>query len=395
MSDAGHSLPASRKQRSGVDAWRDEGRANASAASSAALQRDARRARGGGAAQTPAWQGSSVTAGSARRRHSRRRGSRRGVDRILGCGSGARSCSCSSWRSARSAARRWAPTACSPRSSERGRLGAGGKGNPAAVPAPVSSRPRDAMAWTGRSSRASARSSATTGAIPIRRARRRARSTRPARAGRCSSSPRRGPSTVLTPKATARPTAGIPPMRSSRLPTTCARRARLGTTGSAIFAYNHARWYVDEVEAWAAQIRVPRHRRRAAPLAQTRSRRRGSERNRWKAPTSVCRKRARRRCASSRANAPSSTRRRPSRARAGGRAGDRPGDGGGGQRAAGPAIRAGRAPRPAGRARGGLLEHRQLRALSLGHAPARGNPAREPARPGLRRAGARPVRVAG
>jgi hypothetical protein len=43
MSDAGHSLPASRKQRSGVDAWRDEGRANASAASSArsSVMRDA------------------------------------------------------------------------------------------------------------------------------------------------------------------------------------------------------------------------------------------------------------------------------------------------------------------------------------------------------------------
>jgi hypothetical protein len=43
MDDAGHSLPASRRKRSGVDAWREEGRANASAPSSAgsSVMRDA------------------------------------------------------------------------------------------------------------------------------------------------------------------------------------------------------------------------------------------------------------------------------------------------------------------------------------------------------------------
>jgi hypothetical protein len=43
MNDAGHSLPASRTKRSGVETWREEGRANAGVPSSAdsSVMRDA------------------------------------------------------------------------------------------------------------------------------------------------------------------------------------------------------------------------------------------------------------------------------------------------------------------------------------------------------------------
>ena len=58
------------------------------------------------------------------------------------------------------------------------------------------------------------------------------------------------------------------------------------------------------------------------------------------------------------------------------------------KRASGSALRAGRTSRSARRARGGLLEHRQLRALQPGRPADRRNPRREPARAGLRPLGA-------
>ena len=66
---------------------------------------------------------------------------------------------------------------------------------------------------------------------------------------------------------------------------------------------------------------------------------------------------------------------------------DGAGDGRGGERAAGTAVRAGRPPGPAGRDRRGLLEHRQLRAVSQRGAADRGNRQRQPARAGLRELG--------
>ena len=99
---------------------------------------------------------------------------------------------------------RWAPAAGA-RATDRasGRLGARAARNPARIPAAVRGGGATATAWTGRSSRGSARSSATTGATPTPRARRRAPSTPPAPAGRCSSSPRPGRSTGWTATATA------------------------------------------------------------------------------------------------------------------------------------------------------------------------------------------------
>ena len=111
-----------------------------------------------------------------------------------------------------------------------------------------------AMVWTGRCSRGSARSSAITGATRIRRARRRARSTRPGPAGRCSSSPRPG-------RSTGWPPAGGAPDRWNPADAIYGAANYLRASGApgnykaAIYAYNHAWWYVEEVESWAAKYR--------------------------------------------------------------------------------------------------------------------------------------------
>jgi hypothetical protein len=127
------------------------------------------------------------------------------------------------------------------------------------IPPPVSglyrgSR-RDAMAWTGRSSRGSARSSATTGATPIRRApggRRQLGGRR-----RADAVPRLDVGSVRRGRdGDGRPTAGTLRMRSSAPPTTCARRALRAITAGDL-AYNHAEWYVVEVETWAARYSGP------------------------------------------------------------------------------------------------------------------------------------------
>ena len=157
-----------------------------------------------------------------------------------------------------------------------------------------------------------------------------------------------------------------------------------GDYRAAIFAYNHAGWYVAEVERWAARYRGA-GRRRAHRAAAAR-RRKAS-----KAPTRAWRREPDAGAIRRRANARCS---RPGDGHLAlvpdGRARDRAGDGGRGQRAAGPALRPRRPSRPAGRVRRGLLEHRQLRALSLRGAPDRRNRAATTRWPRTTCTGARP-----
>ena len=196
------------------------------------------------------------------------------------------------------------------------------------------------------------------------------------------------------------PTAGIRRTRSTRPPTTCARRARPATIGRAIFAYNHAELVRRRGRALGREIQRPgrRARLRRAPGDAARERSRENRRAagaQSKAPTCACRVRAQRRCASSPANSaeldpddghlalvPAGV---PATVQAMVVAGNELQDlpyGPGGH------------PDPLGAARGGLLEHRQLRALPRRRASARGNPQREPVGPGLRRLGrARPGTV--
>ena len=103
-----------------------------------------------------------------------------------------------------------------------------------------STRPRGSSTGSaGRSSPRSTRSRPTTAATST--------SPRPARSGGCSSCPRRGTCTASTATATASRTRTTRSTRSSPPPATSRRPARSRTCARAIFAYNHADWYVDSV----------------------------------------------------------------------------------------------------------------------------------------------------
>ena len=195
-----------------------------------------------------------------------------------------------------------------------------------------------------------------------------------------------GAATASTATATAAATAGTPAdaifsaanyLRASGAP---------GDYRRAIFAYNHAGWYVAEVERWAAQL--PRRGRAAqAALAAGRSerrRRRGSQAG--ESPTPV------RFVAGERAQL--LTRRRPSRADPRRQRRRGAGDGGRGQRAAGSSVWPGGHPDPRGASKR-TARAPQLRPLPRRRSPDRRNPQREPARPGLRRTGALPGPGAG
>ena len=87
----------------------------------------------------------------------------------------------------------------------------------------------------------STRSSRTSGATWAR--------ARPARSAGCSSCPPRGCAGASTPTATGSPIPGTPRTRSSPPRATSRPRAARDDLYRAIFAYNHADWYVDEVLA--------------------------------------------------------------------------------------------------------------------------------------------------
>ena len=224
------------------------------------------------------------------------------------------------------------------------------------------------MDSTGRSSRGSARSSATTGATPIRRAR---------REGAVNSAGAGGPMQFLAStwarygvdaEGEGRPDRWDPAdaiygaanyLRASGAP----RDYR-----KAIFAYNHADWYVAEVEHWAALYRAagPKcRRRRTARVAGSRGADRALERRERRAGA-LRRRRTRAALARRRASSRSSPRGVPAAVQAMVIAGNELQD-----LPYGPAGH----PDPLGRTERGLLEHGQLRALPLRHPPARGNPA--------------------
>ena len=117
------------------------------------------------------------------------------------------------------------------------------------------SRPRPATESTGRCSPGSARWSATTVATrPVVHASR-GPSTPRAQAGRCSSWPPPGRATASTRTARDGLTAGIRRTRSTPPPDYLRASGAPGDYARAIFAYNHARWYVEEVETWAPALR--------------------------------------------------------------------------------------------------------------------------------------------
>src|ERR1035437_6034783 len=127
---------------------------------------------------------------------------------------------------------RRAPTAARTTASRRSRCGKSRRNTCATI----RRRPR-ATGWTGRFWRGSARASATTGPTPIRPARTRRRSTRRGAAG--------------TPdlwKAADAIFGAANYLKASGAP---------GDYRKAIYAYNHAEWYVAEVESWAARYRGP------------------------------------------------------------------------------------------------------------------------------------------
>ncbi len=78
--------------------------------------------------------------------------------------------------------------------------------------------------------------------------------TRPAPPAPASSCSRPGRPTGSTPTATATRTSTASPTRSSPPPTTCTPPAPRATGSAAIFAYNHAEWYVQKVESVAARF---------------------------------------------------------------------------------------------------------------------------------------------
>ena len=100
------------------------------------------------------------------------------------------------------------------------------------------SRPARPTACRGRCSRRSTRSSRTTGRTWAR--------APPARSAGCSSSRRPGPSGAWTRTATASPTRRTRRTRSTPPRATSARR-RETNLPRAIYSYNHAQWYVNEV----------------------------------------------------------------------------------------------------------------------------------------------------
>ena len=156
----------------------------------------------------------------------------------------------------------------------------------------------------------------------------------------------------------------------------------------AIFAYNHAGWYVVQVQEWAARYRgsslpsapdspltitAPRIGRRGGPGIRPSAGLAGRDDH----AGAVHRRRTRDACARRRACGFDSRR----------CAGRRGGDARFWQRAASSAVRTWRTSRPARCAGRGLLEHRELRPLPLGPQTDRRNPRHESARPRLRQLG--------
>ena len=237
---------------------------------------------------------------------------------------------------------------------------------PPRIPASLSAGGASATAWTGRSWRGSARSSATTGATPIRRARRRGRSTRRAPAGRCSSSPRLGD--VRGGRRRRRRAGPLEPgrrdLRGGELPAAPRARRRLQEGDLRLQPRGLVRRRGREL---GGEVSRPAHPASGCPAPEAaRAAGTGAERSRERRkPDAGAVHRGRTRGARARG--------RPPGADPDGRAGDGAGDGGGGQRAAGTALRSGRSPGPAGGARRGLLEHRQLRAVPQRGAADRGN----------------------
>ncbi len=153
----------------------------------------------------------------------------------------------------------------------------------------------------------------------------------------------------------------------------------------AIYAYNHAAWYVGEVERWAGEIPGFGTDRRVDPSRAASGLAPSGLRS--ATPTQV------RLIGGDRAElAPGDGHLALIPVRSAERGA---GDGGRGQRAAGAALRAGWAPRSTRSRRRGLLEHGQLRALSLGRAADRGNPRSQPSGPGLCELGRTRLRAAG
>ena len=99
--------------------------------------------------------------------------------------------------------------------------------------------PASSTACAGRSSRRSTRSRPTTAATSP--------CPRRARSAGCSSCPRPGSSTGSTPTTTASRTPSTRSTRSSPPRGTCAPPMPTRTSSRAVFAYNHADWYVDSV----------------------------------------------------------------------------------------------------------------------------------------------------
>ena len=101
-------------------------------------------------------------------------------------------------------------------------------------------------ACRGRCSPRSTRSSPTSGATWAR--------ARPARSGGCSSCRPRGFAGASTRTATGSPIPGIPTTPSSPRPATSPPPGAHDDISRAVFAYNHAQWYVDEVLGLAADF---------------------------------------------------------------------------------------------------------------------------------------------
>ena len=127
-----------------------------------------------------------------------------------------------------------------------------------------------ATAWIGRSWRASARWSATTGATPTPLARGRARSTRPERAVRCSSWRRPGRQYGVDGDGDGRADRWDPADAIFSMANYLRASGAPGDYRKAIFAYNHADWYV--ARGGALGLALPRLPPRRAPRAGRKSR---------------------------------------------------------------------------------------------------------------------------
>ncbi len=273
------------------------------------------------------------------------------------------------------------------------RLGAGGALKSRPHTCACTCRPPAATAWTGRSSRGSARSSATTGATPRRRARTRASVNSAGAGGPRSSSPRPGRVYGVSADGEGPPDRWNPADAIFAMANYLRARGAPGDYRAAIYAYNHAWWYVEEVQTGPRCIgaRPSRRSRPAPPVKAPAIRRHTPKGGSWPASE----RRAPLRCSSILGErAVLSAGQRPRRADPRGRAARGAGDGDRRQRAAGPPLRAGRAPRPAGGRRVRTARAPSTTCSTGRGAPARGNRARQPARPGLRRlgpAGSRPL----